>query len=245
MGERRRPPRRALLHTAGAALALALLLALTNNPIRREVMARLAHHTVESRLAALAPRVDPLWQARCRDSGAAYPPAQLTIVVLKRERELRVYAPGPHGRAVHLATFPILAASGELGPKLKEGDRQVPEGFYRVESLNPNSRYHLALRVNYPSTEDSAAASSEGRTNLGSDIMIHGSNVSIGCVALGDPAIEELFTLVAQIGLDRVELLMCPSLDPAALITPSTPVWLSDRYLRLADRLGALAAPQR
>ena len=78
-------------------------------------------------------------------------------------------------------SIPVLGMSGKLGPKLGEGDRQVPEGIHRVESLNPNSLYHLALRVGYPNEEDRKHAAQEGRTNLGSDIMIHGKNSSIGC----------------------------------------------------------------
>ena len=82
--------------------------------------------------------------------------------------------------------------SGRLGPKLKEGDRQVPEGLYRVESLNPNSRYHLSLRVNYPNEQDKSYGRLDGRNNLGTDIMIHGKDCSIGCLAMGDPSCDFL-----------------------------------------------------
>ena len=87
---------------------------------------------------------------------------------------------------------PILAASGVSGPK-REGDKQVPEGFYRIELLNPNSRYHLSLRVNYPNADDLERARQDGRalSTLGGDIMIHGGSASIGCLALGDPAVGE------------------------------------------------------
>src|SRR5690606_4961 len=93
--------------------------------------------------------------------------------------------------------LPVLAASGRVGPKLQYGDYQVPEGFYRIEALNPNSRFHLALRVNYPNAFDRAEAAREGRTHLGGDIMIHGSNASVGCLAMGDVVSEDLFVLAA------------------------------------------------
>ena len=69
--------------------------------------------------------------------------------------------------------YPILAASGVLGPKLREGDKQVPEGIYGAEALNPNSKFHLSIRLNYPNTFDRRMAQSDGRTQLGGDIMIH------------------------------------------------------------------------
>jgi murein L,D-transpeptidase YafK len=103
-----------------------------------------------------------------------------------------------------------LAASGTLGPKLREGDRQVPVGIYEIESLNPNSAYHVSLRLNYPNAFDRAQAAKDGRTNLGRDIMIHGKSVSVGCLALGDEAAEDVFTLVADAGIQNVKVICSP-----------------------------------
>src|SRR5690606_33287906 len=113
------------------------------------------------------------------------------------------WVPDAHGAWVAVHQYPVLAASGQAGPKLREGDRQVPEGFYAIESLHPNSRFHLALRVNYPNQSDRQRAAEDGRTNLGGDIMIHGSNASVGCLAMGDPAAEDLFVLVADVGIQN------------------------------------------
>ncbi|MCP4374865.1 MAG: murein L,D-transpeptidase [bacterium] len=90
-------------------------------------------------------------------------------------------------------TYGIVAMSGHLGPKLQEGDHQAPEGFYFVtpSRMNPNSRYHLSFNLGYPNTFDRA----HGRT--GSALMIHGRNGSIGCFAMGDPNVEEIYTLTA------------------------------------------------
>jgi murein L,D-transpeptidase YafK len=86
----------------------------------------------------------------------------------------------------------------------------VPEGVYPIESLNPNSRFHVALRVGYPSPFDRRNAEREGRTQLGGDIMIHGGAASIGCLAMGDPVAEELFVLAAGVGVERVHAVLSP-----------------------------------
>jgi murein L,D-transpeptidase YafK len=89
--------------------------------------------------------------------------------------------------------YPICKFSGGVGPKLKEGDNQAPEGIYTVSpaQLNPNSRFHLSFNLGYPNAYDSF----HGRT--GSALMVHGSCVSIGCYAMGDEAIEEIWTICA------------------------------------------------
>ena len=94
-------------------------------------------------------------QSDFEKAGIAYPPAKVTLVILKQEARVEVYAknpeqPGTVSEYHYIRSYPILAASGHLGPKLREGDGQVPEGIYAVESLNPNSHYHLALHVGYP-----------------------------------------------------------------------------------------------
>jgi murein L,D-transpeptidase YafK len=87
---------------------------------------------------------------------------------------------------------------------------QVPEGRYRVLWLNPMSSYHLSMRLDYPNAFDQAQARREGRTRLGGDIFIHGRAVSIGCLALGDEAIEELFVLASEVGVARLRVLIAP-----------------------------------
>jgi murein L,D-transpeptidase YafK len=90
-------------------------------------------------------------------------------------------------------TYPIAAASGTLGPKLAEGDGQVPEGFYFVTSgaMKPDSQFHLSFNIGFPNEYDRF----HGRT--GSVIMVHGNCISIGCLAMTDEKIEEIYTLCA------------------------------------------------
>lgn len=114
------------------------------------------------------------------------------IRILKEERKLELWIRGNDGKMRIFKTYPIRAMSGKLGPKMREGDRQAPEGFYeiRADSLNPNSSYHLSMNVGYPNAFDRA------HKRTGSYIMIHGKAASIGCFAMGDPAIEEIYLLV-------------------------------------------------
>jgi len=111
----------------------------------------------------------------------------------KAERELEIWgARSARGPYTKIATYRIAAMSGSLGPKLREGDLQVPEGFYRIDRFNPHSRFHLSLGLNYPNSSDRKRGQAG---NLGEDIFIHGNHVSAGCMAMTDPIIEPIFKL--------------------------------------------------
>lgn len=202
--------------------------------------------SVADRLTQFAPRVDPLWEARCRAAGLTYPPERVRLLGLKAEKRVEVYAADATGPWKPLASYPVLAASGGPGPKLREGDGQVPEGLYRIVLLNPNSRFHVSLRVDYPNDDDRVHGRADGRAQLGSDIMIHGGAASIGCLALGDPAIEEVFTLAARVGIDHVDTLILPHdlrLDPA--FPTGVPTWMTVRYQTLLSEARALPRQSR
>ncbi len=115
------------------------------------------------------------------------------IRIIKEDLILELWVRRAQGWVVK-KSYPILAMSGKLGPKTKEGDLQAPEGFYGLVAgnLNPKSNYHLSFNIGYPNAYDRSL----GRT--GSFIMVHGSAYSIGCFAMGDPAIEEIYSMVAQ-----------------------------------------------
>jgi murein L,D-transpeptidase YafK len=115
------------------------------------------------------------------------------IRIFKREARLEVWIK-VDGVYRFLKAYKICAYSGKLGPKRKEGDRQAPEGFYRVNrgSLNPNSKFHLSFNLGYPNAYDRA----HGWT--GSYLMVHGNCVSIGCYAMTDAKIEEIYMLVEE-----------------------------------------------
>lgn len=115
------------------------------------------------------------------------------IRIIKEDYELELWVK-QFGAWSILKTYPIAGMSGELGPKTAEGDGQAPEGFYAATpgGLNPRSNYHLSFNIGYPNDYDRKL----GRT--GSLIMIHGSDVSIGCFAMTDAGIEEIYTFVNE-----------------------------------------------
>lgn len=138
-----------------------------------------------------------------------------------------------------VVVYAVLGQSGGLGPKLAEGDKQVPEGVYEAEYLNANSRFHLSIRLNYPNAFDREMAQRDGRTTLGSDIMIHGTDSSIGCLAVGNQAAEDLFVLAGHVRGSRVRVLISPTdfRTPSAQ-EPSTSVpWSAALYGVLRDEL--------
>ena len=189
--------------------------------------------TVADRITECGDRVRARLAPMFARIGIAYPPKRIVLMAMKHERVLEVWVAGEAAPLRHLETIPILGASGKLGPKLAEGDHQVPEGIYGIESLNPNSRHHVALRVGYPNDFDKARARREGRENLGGDIMIHGGSSSAGCLAIGDQAAEDLFILAALTGIENVTLIASP-MDfrkkdfPAKL--PQEPEWVAGLY---------------
>lgn len=131
---------------------------------------------------------------------------ELRIVVFKRERRVELHARGwkkPMIYAMH-------GFSGSLGPKLKDGDGQIPEGVYGVKYLNPNSLFYLSLKVSYPNDFDRARASEDGRSCLGGDIMIHGGSATIGCVPIGDDGIEEVFYFAGKVGCGKITVVIAP-----------------------------------
>lgn len=126
-------------------------------------------------------------------AGAAWPPRGLYLRAYKREGVVELWGRAARGaRFVPVRRFEICMASGVLGPKVREGDGQVPEGRYEIAAFNPHSRYHLALKVSYPDAADRRRAAALG-VPPGGDIMVHGNCVTIGCLPLRDGPMEALY----------------------------------------------------
>lgn len=120
---------------------------------------------------------------------------EIYLRVFKEEDVLEVWAKDKtHKTYQLLKTIAVCAKSGGPGPKRKEGDGQVPEGFYTISAFNPYSSYHLSLKVSYPNKSDLLKTS--GRP--GGDIMIHGNCVTIGCIPIENDPIEELYVLCVE-----------------------------------------------
>lgn len=135
-------------------------------------------------------KVESLKRA-AKSSGLSFPVKSVYFRAFKQEKRFEVWGadtPGDPHRL--LKTYAIAAQSGGLGPKRKEGDRQVPEGLYRIARFNPASSYLLSLGLDYPNASDRVLSDSE---QPGSDIFVHGDQVSIGCLALTDDKILEVY----------------------------------------------------
>ena len=163
----------------GASLAVAGMLAgcggfkpasnaKANQPLKQETVSRLA-------------------------SMGSSPGAGMMVRIFKESSELEVWKQTAGGYKL-FKTYAICAWSGELGPKVKEGDRQSPEGFYTITPglMNPNSNYYLAFNTGFPNKFDRAY----GRT--GSDLMVHGDCSSRGCYSMTDEAIAEIYALARE-----------------------------------------------
>lgn len=119
---------------------------------------------------------------------------KIFIRIFKKEAALEVWKEKTNGEYALLKTYEICSWSGELGPKFKEGDRQSPEGFYKVSpaQMNPNSSFHLSFNLGFPNTYDRA----KGRT--GSFLMVHGACSSAGCYSMEDEQIEEIYAIARE-----------------------------------------------
>lgn len=117
--------------------------------------------------------------------------APILVRIFKEESELEVWKKNRDGEFALLKTYPICRWSGELGPKIKQGDRQAPEGFYTITpaQMNPRSQYYLSFNLGYPNAFDRA----HGRT--GSHLMVHGACSSAGCYSMTDEQIAEIYAL--------------------------------------------------
>lgn len=121
-------------------------------------------------------------------------PKETFIRVFKYEKELEVWT--RNGSTFQLLkTYNICGLSGKFGPKRYEGDLQVPEGIYKVIKLNPYSNYHKSIKIDYPNRSDSILSKYPKK---GGEIYFHGKCVSVGCIAIGDMAIDDLYNIVNQ-----------------------------------------------
>jgi hypothetical protein len=234
----------ALTAVVAAALALYLL-----EDLRTPVVQRFTgQRTVADVLRDAGPEADARLAPYMAEAGLSYPLEGVTVLVLKQERRLELWGRAtPQASWRHVRDYPILGASGNPGPKLRQGDLQVPEGVYSVVGLNPNSAFHLSMKLNYPNAFDSARAAEEGRTDPGTDIFIHGKQASVGCVAVGDAAIEELFVLAAKVGVENVRVVLAPC-DLRRGPPPNLsrlPSWVDGLYKQIQESMRQLDNPTK
>lgn len=163
--------------------------AITESAFARE---QLQHSRVRAAQRSARPKISRLYSER----NILHPAAEVYVRVFKRDRILEVWVrPTDDARFQLLKTYGICALAGKPGPKQRQGDAQVPEGFYYIDLFNPQSSYHLSMRINYPNKRDETV----NRGNrLGGDIYIHGGCRSEGCLAVTDGGIEELYWIALE-----------------------------------------------
>lgn len=128
--------------------------------------------------------------------GLSYPAKQIYIRSFKLDSELEIWVRNNVTDTFSLLkTYRVCTLSGKMGPKRKEGDRQVPEGFYYINDFNPNSSFHLSLGINYPNYSDRILSDPK---KPGGDIYIHGNCLTIGCIPLTDEFIEEVYIMAVN-----------------------------------------------
>lgn len=133
---------------------------------------------------------DSKWRDLFRENSMVFPPRELYIRAFKYEKEFEIWVKDSAWKLAK--TFSICKLSGTLGPKRKQGDGQVPEGFYHISDFNPSSNYYLSLKVNYPNASDQVLSDKE---RPGGDIFVHGKCVTIGCLPMTDSGIKMIYWL--------------------------------------------------
>lgn len=176
-------------------------------------------------MAPIPPEVDE----RIREIGST-PASPIYVRIFKEESEFEIWKRRADGTYALLDTYDICAWSGALGPKLAEGDRQAPEGFYTVSQaqMNPNSSYHLSFNLGYPNAFDAAL----GRT--GSNLMVHGACSSAGCYSMTDETVEVIYALAREafrggqraFQVDAFPFRMTPENFARHWDDPNMPFWL-------------------
>jgi murein L,D-transpeptidase YafK len=169
-----------LARLSAASVVLALAAALGG--CETDDLAQVGARALKPLPAALAAEIDKRNMPR---------ESPILVRIFKEEAELEVWKQDAEGKFALLKTYPICRWSGELGPKVKEGDRQAPEGFYTITpgQMNPNSNYYLAFNLGFPNAYDKA------NDRTGAFLMVHGDCSSAGCYAMTDEQIQEIYAL--------------------------------------------------
>jgi murein L,D-transpeptidase YafK len=128
--------------------------------------------------------------------GLTYPAKYMFIRSFKLDSEMEIWVKNNASDTFRLfKSYRVCTLSGKMGPKRKEGDRQVPEGFYYINDFNPNSNYHLSLGINYPNFSDRILSDAK---NPGGEIYIHGNCITVGCIPLTDEFIDEVYIMAVN-----------------------------------------------
>lgn len=189
-------------------------------------------------------RTEPELKRFFAKAQVAYPPKDVALLAFKKERRIELWARNDNQSWHYIHTYPLTAFSGRLGPKLKERDGQIPEGVYRLVTFNPFSSMHLSMMIDYPNNFDRLQAIKDGRRRLGNNIFLHGKSMSVGCLAIGDRPIDQLFLLARRVGLNHIKMIIAPNdlrKHKPATSNFAQPRWLPELYKQIEVALKPFA----
>lgn len=162
---------------------------------------------------------------------------RIYLRAFKTEKKLELWAKNTSDSGfVLIREFPICDLSGDVGPKRRYKDLQVPEGFYHISNLNPYSKFYLSMQINYPNASDSIRGV---KGHLGNYIFIHGECISSGCLAITNDKIKELFVYCVEAynsGQERIGITLFPS-----RLSDSVYAGLQSRYSKDKDKISLWA----
>lgn len=159
---------------------------------------------------------------------------KIYLRAFKNEKQIELWGKNSSDKKYTLIkTYEVCQTSGSLGPKRKEGDLQIPEGFYHIDRFNPYSNFYLSLGINYPNKSDRILGV---KNKLGGDIFIHGACVTIGCLPITDDQIKELYIFCIE-AKNNGQLKIPVTIFPSRL-TDSEYKRLSDKYKSDVDKIG-------
>lgn len=174
--------------TQGKLLLISVMLLTSSEESFKD--SQLKHERVKSAFTEKAGAVKDLFEAK----GFTFSAPKLFIRAFKTEQQVEVWVMDKDIYKL-LVTYPFCTTSGNIGPKRKEGDLQIPEGIYYINHFNPYSTFHLSLGINYPNASDRILSDKQ---HPGGAIYIHGNCVSIGCIPITDDKIKELYVMAVE-----------------------------------------------
>jgi murein L,D-transpeptidase YafK len=219
------------VHAPAAAQGIPLGSPIPDQPLGQALAAEptqsfLSHQLSFARVSNARLSTDHRLRTLFAEKGLDYPAREVFIRVFKHERILQLWARSHQDQSFSLVTeYAVCALPGQLGPKRRMGDLQVPEGFYFIDEFNPTSAFHLSLRVDYPNLADRLRRQAFA---LGGDIFIHGGCETIGCVPIEDHNIQELYWVAAQ-AMDAGQKVIPVHIFPARL-DPQRLQWLAETF---------------
>jgi murein L,D-transpeptidase YafK len=164
-----------------------------------------AYNSPSSKVNSLYKGKEDTLRKQFEAKGLKWPARYVYIRSFKYDSQLEVWVKNTNKEPYKLfRTYRVCMQSGTMGPKRLEGDFQVPEGIYHIDDFNPNSNYHLSLGLNYPNASDRILSDS---LRPGGEIYIHGSCVSVGCVALSDQDIEDVYIITSYARANGLEFI--------------------------------------